>query len=374
MAPPMPPMPVGMPAMGAPTPSREGAVYDPFGPPIGGLGPMPSAVGSPAPMTSYNQGTAPHAPVRTPGTEAYPEHELQWLSTRVRGELDLVFLVDATGSMGPYIQQVRDRLMELLDALRAAPLCRSLRVGLVAYRDHPPQERSFVTQVTALTDSLDAVRAAVLTLAASGGGDGPECVTDGLFDVVRLDWRAGAAKAVVWFGDAPPHGVEPSGDAFPEGCPCGHHWHAQAESCREMGVLVYAIGCLPTLRAYQGAEAVFRSVARTTRGMFLPLREAGLLVPLIAGAAEAALDGQRIDAYLEALLATQGHLLANVDDHERARWIAGRFRAEGLRARAMVGDAERDGALPLKFREVSPVDVRASFARLRASGRLPAGL
>ena len=307
-------------------------------------------------------------PLRSPASEPYPEHELQWLRGRMRGELDLVFLVDATGSMGPYIAEVRERLLELVDAVRASPLCQSLRIGVVAYRDHPPQERSFVTQTTALTDDIERVRAAVGRLSASGGGDGPEAVTDGLFDVVRLDWRPAAARAVVWFGDAPPHGVEPSGDSFAAGCPCGHHWYAQAESCREMGVAVYSIGCLPTLRSYQGAENVYRTVARTTRGMYLPLREAELLVPLIGGAAECALDGQRIDAFLEALLAHHADALASADMTERVRWITEAFRKEKIRARAMDFDVETATQLPLRFRDVGPTDVRASLERLRGAG------
>lgn len=357
-----------------PSPPVRGAP-PPIAPPVMGYAPPSSPVVLPSagradPFAQAQRSSAPQVPVRAPGSDAYPEHELKWLAPRLRGELDLVFLVDATGSMGPHISEVRTRLLELIEELRASPLCRSLRLGVVSYRDHAPQERTYLTRVTPLTDDLDAARTAVLALSAAGGGDGPEAVTDGLYDVVRLDWRPSAARAVAWFGDAPPHGVEPTGDAFPEGCPCGNHWYTQAESLREMGVAVYAIGCLPTLRSYVGAEAMYREVARATRGMFIPLREAQLLVPLIAGAAESALDGQRIDAYLEALLAAQGAVLRGVDHDEQVRWITERFRAEGLRARVIEGDAERVGVLPLRFRDVTPVDVRASMARLRSAGRL----
>ncbi len=367
--PPISPGPHGFAPPGPPPPMPRGMFDAPIPPPLHGRPDAPIAPVMPSPQP-MSRPSATHAPVLTPGSEPYPEHELKWLSTRVRGELDLVFLIDATGSMGPHIAEVRSRLLDLIDVLRASPLCRSLRLGVVSYRDHPPQERTYVTRVTALSTDLDAVRNEVLKITAGGGGDGPEAVTDGLFDVVRLDWRPGAARAVAWFGDAPPHGVEPTGDEFASGCPCGNHWFTQAESLREMGIAVFAIGCLPTLRSYVGAEAMYRQVARTTRGMFIPLREANLLVPLIAGAAESALDGQRIDAYLEALLAAQGQRLHGIDLDERVRWITERFRAEGLRARVIDGDAERQGALPLRFRDVTPIDVRASLSRLRAAGRL----
>jgi len=213
-----------------------------------------------------------------------------------------------------------------------------------------------------------------LQLAAAGGGDGPEAVTDGLYDVVRLEWRQSAARAVVWFGDAPPHGVEPEGDGFPAGCPCGHHWYAQAESCREMGVAVYAIGCLPGLRQFVGAEGVFRSVARASRGMFLPLREAGLLVPLIAGAAASELDKQRLDEHVADLWQAHAQELAATDEVERARWIAGALRARGVQVREMrLRETDNEaGAPPLRFRDVEAADVEGALDRLRLTGRVTA--
>ena len=316
-------------------------------------------------------GPPPQAPINVPGAEPYPERELRWLGTRGCGQLDLVFLVDATGSMGAYIEQVRMRLLELVEVLKASPLCQSLHLGLVAYRDHPPQDHTWVTQRTDLTGDISSVERAVQALRADGGGDGPEAVTAGLFDVVRLDWRPGAARAVVWFGDAPPHGVEPSGDGFPQGCPTGHHWFTQAESCREMGISIYAIGCLPGLRSFQGAEQVFRQVARTTHGMFLPLSSAELLLPLIAGAAASELDRQRIDAHVEDMCQRWHQTLATTDDHERQRWLTQALRRAGVRPRQMLVASDSGQPQPLRFSQISTQDVAGSLGRLRAAGKLP---
>ena len=288
-----------------------------------------------------------------------------------RGALDLVFLVDATGSMGRFIQEVRQRLLELVSALQASPLCQSLRLGLVSYRDHPPQCETYVTRKTPLTDNLDEVRDEVLKLAAKGGGDGPEAVTAGLFDVVRLNWRPDAAKAVVWFGDAPPHGVEPSGDTMPNGCPSKNHWHTQAQNCREMGVAIYAIGCLPGLRSYVNADAVVRQVARTTRGMFLLLRESFLLVPLIAGAAVTELDRQRVEEHVSALVQGWREPLAAADEPERIRWLTHALREKGVQPRSMAADEQGNPSATLRFRELTPQDVSAALERLRLCGRVP---
>jgi len=304
-----------------------------------------------------------------PGSDAYDADELKWLESKKSGELDLVFLVDETGSMGPYIEQVKARLLDLVAALKNAPLCKSLRLGLVTYRDHPPQDHSYPSRAFALTSDVDSIAKAVRAMRASGGGDGPESVTDGLFDVVRMDWRPSAAKAVVWFGDAPPHGVEPSGDGFPQGCPCGNHWYAQAESCREMGIAIYAVGCLPGLRGYVGAEKVFRTVAQTTRGTYLPLSSAELLVPLICGAALTELDKQRVDAHLSDLVDGHRDVLSRTDEAERVRWLTRAMVTRGVRPRSMAYEPGSRKPAPLAFREITAADVQGSLDRLRLAGR-----
>lgn len=315
-------------------------------------------------------GTLAAPRIEAPGSEAYSEAELAWLRGRASGELDLVFLVDETGSMGRYIDEVKARLLELVAALRAMPLCRSLRLGIVTYRDHPPQDPSYASRVVPLTDDVEAIEREARTLVASGGGDGPESVTDGLFDVVRLAWRPSAAKAVVWFGDAPPHGVEPHGDGFPQGCPCGNHWYAQAESCREMGVAIYAVGCLPGLRGYAGAEDVFRTVARTTRGIYLPLTAARLLVPLMASAAATELDRRRIDAHVLERVREHEAVLGAVDERERVRWLGDLLKHADVRVREMTYEEGAESVPPLRFRALSPRDVEGALDRLRSAGAI----
>lgn len=50
--------------------------------------------------------------------------------------LDVCFLVDCTGSMGPYIEEVKKRIKEVVAALQAAHGALDLRVGFVGYRDY----------------------------------------------------------------------------------------------------------------------------------------------------------------------------------------------------------------------------------------------
>ena len=131
--------------------------------------------------------------------------------------IDLAFCVDETGSMGSCIDQVKEHIISIISETLQDPAVDSLRVGLVGYRDHPPQDTTFVTQVMEFTEDIAEIKAAVNGMKADGGGDKPECMTDGLYEVVRLRWRPRAAKVLVLIADAPPHGVGEWSDGFPDG-------------------------------------------------------------------------------------------------------------------------------------------------------------
>ncbi len=50
------------------------------------------------------------------------------------------------------------------------------------------------------------------------GGDGPEAMTPALHAAVHtLSWRKNAVKITILIADAPPHGLEPIGDGWPDG-------------------------------------------------------------------------------------------------------------------------------------------------------------
>lgn len=330
-------------------------------------------------MMSTRAGTltasAPQAPPPEPAAptidaEPYPAELLAWAGQRPIGALDLVFLVDETGSMGAYIHEVQRHILHIIKAISASPLCKSLRIGLVGYRDHPPQERTFVTRGIPLTDDIPSIERGVMAMQASGGGDGPEAVTDGLFDVVRLGFRREATRTVIWIGDAPPHGVSLNGDGFPNGCPCGNHWYTQAESCREMGVIIHAVACQPGLAGYTGGEEVYRTVARTARGLYIPLSAADQLIPLITGMAESDLDKQRIAAAIEEQIAAHRGELGDLEEEERVERLTELLRGRSVRPRSLDIEGQGPSAAPaLRFREITTDDVEAGLEALRREGR-----
>lgn len=65
------------------------------------------------------------------------------ITSRAERMLDVVFAIDCTGSMGPYIAAAKHNIDKIIGGLVNAQGY-ELRIGLVAYRDHPPQELTWV--------------------------------------------------------------------------------------------------------------------------------------------------------------------------------------------------------------------------------------
>ena len=55
-----------------------------------------------------------------------------------------------------------------------------LRFAIVSYRDHPPQDSSYVTKINDFTDNYETIEF-LKTISAGGGGDEPEAAHDALY-------------------------------------------------------------------------------------------------------------------------------------------------------------------------------------------------
>ncbi|XGW00588.1 MAG: VWA domain-containing protein [Leptolyngbya sp. BL-A-14] len=126
--------------------------------------------------------------------------------TKTLNQVDLCFVVDTTGSMGAFIEAAKQHLLRAIAALRQQNNL-DLQVGLVEYRDHPPQDHSFVTRRYELTADFRKMQKVINGLKADGGGDAPEAVYDGVRDAcTTMRWRQYSYRMALLVGDAPPHG------------------------------------------------------------------------------------------------------------------------------------------------------------------------
>ncbi len=117
------------------------------------------------------------------------------------GGLDVLFVVDATGSMGWVIDEVKARIIDIAAVVRS--LVPIARFGIVAYRDE--DDPGFVTKAQPLTYSTLKLQSFLDGLTAEGGGNMFEAVYDGVkIGIESSDWRSGARKILILVGDAPP--------------------------------------------------------------------------------------------------------------------------------------------------------------------------
>ncbi len=115
--------------------------------------------------------------------------------------LDVLFVIDATGSMGWVIDEVKTRVMDIAATVRS--LVPVARFGIVAYRDEEDPE--FVTKLQPLTYSTFKLQRFLAALTAQGGGGIYEAVYAGVkAGVESADWRSGARKILILVGDGPP--------------------------------------------------------------------------------------------------------------------------------------------------------------------------
>ncbi|KAK9850465.1 hypothetical protein WJX84_007216 [Apatococcus fuscideae] len=150
-------------------------------------------------------------------------------------QLHIVFALDCTGSMQPWITAARQQICGITGAIKpkvqkAVPEVQlDLKFALVAFRDYEdvlPGSPSHIHSF-GLTDQPDQLQEWLKSdvCSPSGGGDLPEDVLGGLneaIDLVKGSGDEAIIKFVVLIGDGPAHGPECNSglpDRFPNGCP-----------------------------------------------------------------------------------------------------------------------------------------------------------
>jgi len=119
-------------------------------------------------------------------------------------DLDLVFVMDTTGSMRDELRDLQANLVGVIRILHR--LAASLRVGFVAYKD---RKDAYVTRVFPLSLMegvlFQRIVDFVQEIEAKGGGDVPEPVDVALEAAVDMRWRSEAQGRIIVIGDATVH-------------------------------------------------------------------------------------------------------------------------------------------------------------------------
>ncbi len=116
--------------------------------------------------------------------------------------VDIVFVLDTTGSMSEEIEALSSTIQRVAEMLEKEKV--TGRFGLVEYKDRTDP---FITRTTPMTKDVKRFLERVKEVRASGGGDMPEDVNEGVRTAVQdLAWSStSVAKLMFVIGDAPPH-------------------------------------------------------------------------------------------------------------------------------------------------------------------------
>jgi hypothetical protein len=189
------------------------------------------------------------------GQKSAVEVRLDASPAQLPARLDLVFLIDATGSMSDEIDKLKTSLRAIVSEVSSLPSRPDVCLGLVAYRDRGD---AFITRTHDLTDDVGGfLRHALIPLRADGGGDYPEAMNEALHEAVhRVAWRGdGTTRMVVLLADAPPH--------LDYGAP---HYDDDMVAALGKGIKVFSVGASGLDR--QG-EFIQRQIAQYTGGKFV---------------------------------------------------------------------------------------------------------
>ena len=177
------------------------------------------------------------------------------VSLPAAADLDVVFLLDTTGSMSSEIREVKERVVQLSAALRENRKGETVRFGVVAYRDRKDE---YLTKLSPLSADVAVSERFLGILTADGGGDAPEDVLTGLkAALTKMKWQSspGTEKQIFLIGDAPPH-LDYSDGPKPE---------SLIEMAQKKEIVVNAIGC----RSLSDTGIrFFRKLAYATEGSY----------------------------------------------------------------------------------------------------------
>lgn len=123
-------------------------------------------------------------------------------------QFDIVFVVDATGSMHRIISGVKTSIRKIIGELQGMAKYLKFHLGMVAYRDVCDEGTAHGRfTMHGFDGSITKFEAFLDTLPVAGGGDACEDVLGGLQMALEMPWTY-HNKILVWCGDAPCHGQQ----------------------------------------------------------------------------------------------------------------------------------------------------------------------
>ncbi len=184
----------------------------------------------------------------------------------VTDAVDVLFVFDATGSMGDELRYLQEEMKDVIARAKEATGGLSIRTGAVVYRDHSDD---YLTRISRLTEDIATTQAFIDKQRASGGGDYPEAVPEALMAALNSAGWSDNARARIAFLilDAPCH----------EDSATLALLHEQVLNAAAMGVRIVPVVCSGL---QESGEYLMRAIALATNGTsFFLTDDSGIGLP-----------------------------------------------------------------------------------------------
>ncbi|MCP4124598.1 MAG: VWA domain-containing protein, partial [Bacteroidetes bacterium] len=194
--------------------------------------------------------------------------------------MDVVFVIDDTGSMSGAISDVKSGLLSIISSI-VTTSGGDYQLGLITFKDTVIVEEDFALSNAAV------IQTKISSLTASGGGSGPEASDEALNTAVNClsthtgqvgdfngPWRSGVVKIIIFITDAPPGGFDDQFTVTDQ-----NNATARANEASAAGIKIASIYVPTSFNAT--VKGIMENYANTTGGVFTQTANNG------SGAAEA---------------------------------------------------------------------------------------
>ena len=166
--------------------------------------------------------------------------------------VDVVFVFDATGSMGDELRYMQAEMKDVISRAKDATGGLDIRTGAVVYRDHGDE---YITRISRLTENIKTTQTFIDKQEANGGGDFPEAIPEALMAALNSSGWSESARARIAFLilDAPCHSDSATLALL----------HDQILNAAAQGIRIVPVVCSSMDKA---GEYLMRAIALATNG------------------------------------------------------------------------------------------------------------
>ena len=181
------------------------------------------------------------------------------INVEEKTSLDLLFIMDTTGSMDPYISQVKNNLVNIINKIVLECPGIDLNIGFIGYKDIDHTAKYYDID---FTQSYEELKKIILNVVTTPGYDDPEDVEGAMEMALNKTWKNNA-RFIIFVGDVPCHGKKYHKntynwiESYPNGIPYRKNIE---ESIKELAEKNISLLCMKLTSDTDEMFAVFNNI------------------------------------------------------------------------------------------------------------------